>query len=84
MIAERGKVRLSDRIIFGLLAVAVLSSKNLDQTVPDGFFLTYSTKKFFINQWWGKKSEFLDVLVQASLPSVKIDFSNWEQKKDNG
>jgi hypothetical protein len=38
---EHGKLQLSDRIIFGLIAVAVLSPVNRDQKVPDGFHLTY-------------------------------------------
>ena len=33
---ERGKVRLSDRVIFGLLAVTVFSVANKDQRIPDG------------------------------------------------
>ncbi|HWP85984.1 MAG TPA: hypothetical protein VNN17_12380 [Terriglobia bacterium] len=34
---EKGKVRISDRVIFGLLAVAVLSPVNRDQNVPKDY-----------------------------------------------
>jgi hypothetical protein len=39
----RGKVHLSDRVIFGLLAVAVLSKANRDQAIKelDGYFPTF-------------------------------------------
>lgn len=40
-VAGSWRVRLSDRIIFGLLAVAVLSSANTGQEVPDGYHLTF-------------------------------------------
>jgi hypothetical protein len=33
---EKGKVQLSDRVIFGLLGVAVLCPANADQKVPEG------------------------------------------------
>jgi hypothetical protein len=39
LVISDGAVQLSDRIIFGLLAVAVLSSANVDQRVPDGYML---------------------------------------------
>ena len=74
---ERGKVQLSDRMIFGLLAIAVLSEKSISQKVPEGYFLTYSTSKIYINDWWGRKIDFLNILAQETLPSVKVDFSTW-------
>jgi hypothetical protein len=39
---EPGKVRLSDRIIFGLLAVVVGDAHNVDEDAQDGHFLTYN------------------------------------------
>lgn len=36
MSVEKGKVRLSDRVIFGLLALAVFDPNNEDQTIPAG------------------------------------------------
>jgi hypothetical protein len=37
-----GRVRFSDRTIFGLLAVAVFSPVNADQRVPDGYHFTFA------------------------------------------
>ncbi len=78
MEVERGKVRLSDRIIFGLLAVAVLSPVNRDQSVPDGYYLTFGeSAKLVINEWWGRASDFPSIAAQDPMPQVKLDFGSW-------
>jgi hypothetical protein len=54
----RGAIRLSDRIIFGLIVVAV-SPANKDQHVPNGYYLTFGTEeKLIINEWWGSSYRF--------------------------
>ena len=40
----QGAIQLSDRIIFGLIAVAVLSPANKDRRVPDDYYLTLDRK----------------------------------------
>lgn len=80
MFVERGKVRLSDRVIFGLLAVAVVSPANHDQAIKelDGYFLTYGeSPKLMINEWWGRANDFPAIIVQDPTPQVKLDFGNW-------
>jgi len=73
-----GKVRLSDRIIFGLIAVAVLFPKNCDQRVPDGYHLTFGGHTLFsINDWWGRAEEFVAIVSRESLPNVKSEFGKW-------
>lgn len=77
---EKGKVRLSDRIIFGLLAVAVFSPANKDQVDPalDGYYLTYGeSAKMGINEWWGRSNDFPAIAAQDPVPLVKLDFGNW-------
>ena len=78
MLVEKGKVRLSDRIIFGLLAVAVLSPVNRGQSVPEGYHLTFGeSTKILINEWWGRASKFPSIAAQDPTPSVKLDFGDW-------
>jgi len=78
MKVEKGKVRLSDRIIFGLLAVAILSPANKDQSVPDSYYLTFGeSTKLIINDWWGRESDFPSIAAQDPTPLVKFDFGNW-------
>ncbi len=79
MEAERGKIRLSDRIIFGLLAVAVLSPVSKGQKVPEGYFLSYGAHRMPINDWWGRAGDFPGIVAAGpSLPHVKLDFGDWK------
>lgn len=78
MEVRNGIVRLSDRIIFGLLAVAVLSPANVGQQVPDGYHLTYVTTRLPINEWWGRAADFPGIVATHPLPPlVRLDFGDW-------
>lgn len=78
MLIEKGRVRLSDRVIFGLLAVAVLSPANQGQTVPDGYHLTFGGKVvLLINEWWGRAADFAFIVSQEPIPQVTLDFGGW-------
>jgi hypothetical protein len=75
---EKGKIQLSDRVIFGLLACAILSPINSDQTVPDSYFLTYGeSDPLYINEWWGRAGDFDAVIATVKLPQVEMKFGNW-------
>jgi hypothetical protein len=73
-----GRVRFSDRAIFGLLAVAVLSPANADQTVPAGYQLTFGRRpvRLEINDWWGRVVDFPVVAALEPMPRVTLDLSN--------
>jgi hypothetical protein len=78
MQVREGAVQLSDRIIFGLLAVAVLQPANLGQRVPDGYFLSFGDVAVLpINEWWGRASDFQSVADTDPMPRVKLDFTDW-------
>ena len=78
IVIEEGKLRLSDRIIFGLLAVAVLAPENVGQKAPDGHFLKYASEVLLINQWWGRATDFAAVVARHPLPpEVLMDFNTW-------
>ena len=77
LIVEKGKLRLSDRIICGLLVVAILSPVNRDQVVPDGYFLTFGDTRLATNDWRGRGADFLALAAAETLPSVKLDFGDW-------
>jgi len=77
---KSGKVRLSDRVIFGLLAVAVLSPVNADQSLHhDGYHFVFGKKRIRlqINEWWGRHDDFAGVAATEPMPSVKLDFGDW-------
>ncbi len=77
MLIEQGRVRLSDRVIFGLLVVAVLSPVNIDQRVPNGYYLSLGRQSFPINDWWGRQADFLAVAARERLPSTTLSFGEW-------
>lgn len=71
--------QMSDRIIFGLLAVAVLSPVNRDQSVPASYCLTYGQRRLPISEWWGRAGDFPAVIASDTVvPKIKMDFSNWK------
>ncbi len=75
---EEGKVKLSDRTIFGLIAVAVLCPVNIGQSTPDGYYLTFGElKTMIINEWWGRATDFPAISALAPMPLVKLDFGDW-------
>lgn len=77
LLVEKGKVRLSDRIIFALLAVAVLSPVNRGQSVPDSYYLTLGNARLQINEWWGRAADFPAIVAREQLPNVTLDFGDW-------
>lgn len=78
VISKGGGMQLSDRVIFGLLAVAVLSPVNKDQRVPDGYHLTFGrSARLMINEWWGRVGDFPAIAALEPMPLVKLDFSSW-------
>ncbi len=77
MRVEKGKVQMSDRVIFGLLTVAVMSPINRDQRVPDGYYLTFSQTKLPINEWWGRAADFGPIVAMDPVPKVTLDFNDW-------
>jgi hypothetical protein len=75
----QGRVQLSDRIIFGLLAVAVLSPSNVSEEIPEGYYLRYGRlDPLMITEWWGRASDFADILaLEPPPPQVTLDFGDW-------
>jgi hypothetical protein len=79
LVEKAGKMRLSDRTIFGLLAVAVLSEANVDQTIPDRYTLSYGHGTVMrIHEWWGRAGDFVSTVATDPPPGpVKLDFGEW-------
>ncbi|VEA63162.1 Uncharacterised protein [Serratia plymuthica] len=77
IIASAGKIRLSDRTIFGLLAIAVLCPLNSGLRVPDGYHLTFAGEVLMINDWWGRATDFKQLAEKQNLISVKLDLETW-------
>ncbi|MBY4210780.1 hypothetical protein HQO42_05275 [Rhodococcus fascians] len=81
IIVERGVVRLPWNTIFGLLAVAVVQEENGDQRVRDDQWLSWGvpTMRFEINDWWGRKDDFLAKLETQPRPSLTLNWAEWTE-----
>lgn len=72
-----GSVRISDRTIFGLIAIAVASPTNADQQAAPGDYLTFDGRfRFDINDHWGQRGAFEDALAQVILPSILLNLGD--------
>lgn len=79
---QPGKLRLSDRFIFALVAVAVFAPVNRGEATPalDGYYLTFSGEHILpINDWWGRAADFEELSATVPLPAVEFDFGDWTQ-----
>lgn len=75
---SNGRVRLSDRVIFGLIAVAVLAPANADKRGLDGYHLTLGDAHTLpINDWWGRAEDFLSIAKTCAIPLVTLEFADW-------
>lgn len=78
MTFERGKVGLSDRIIFALVATAVVAPVNSTLHTVGPHYLTYGASgPFPISEWWGRADDFMVIIGTEKLPDVTLDFANW-------
>ena len=75
-------VHLSDRIIYGMAAVALLAPVNVGQVLQGSLHLTWGSMSGDIsvrldNGWWGRAAEFAAITaMDRNRTSVTIDFSN--------
>lgn len=77
MVVTPEAVRLSDRMIFALLAVAVLHPINSSLRSTGDYFLTFgASQRFPINEWWGRNTDFLDAISTTKLPLVIFNPAN--------
>lgn len=75
---HNGCVALSDRIVFGLISVAVLAKIQENRETPEGCFLTFgSSATLMINDWWGRANDFPAIAALEPIPLVTLDFGDW-------
>jgi hypothetical protein len=75
-------VRLSDRSIYGMAAVALLSPANVGQALQGSLHLTWTSIASDIqvrldNGWWGRADDFAAITaMDRNRISLTVDFSN--------
>lgn len=80
MIAMRGKLAISDRMIYALLGIAVFNPINIGQIVPPGYSLLIgSLHHFDIGRWWGQRDLVSKICTIESPSTLRIDFNEWNE-----
>lgn len=74
-------VRLSDRIIYGMAAVALLSPANVGQDLDDAYLIYKSVSSDITvqldNGWWGRVADLAAITaMDRKRTSLTLDFSN--------
>jgi hypothetical protein len=68
---------MPDRLIWALLAVAVLSSVNAGTKTTGTYFLSLGDERreerFVISDWWGRETDFRPVADRYNTTRVKLD-----------
>jgi hypothetical protein len=68
-------IQPSDRVIFGLLAVAVLSPQNREEQIDGSYYLSFgASAEMTINEWWGRANDFPAVAATDPSPMVRMIF----------
>lgn len=75
-------LRLSDRIIFAMLATVVSAKQNVRELIPASHYLTIGTHPpSHIHEWWGRKDEMLQISNCYPTPLITYDFSIWQKAR---
>ncbi|NTI22029.1 hypothetical protein G6M87_09155 [Rhizobium rhizogenes] len=70
------KLMLSDRMLFGMIAIAIVAPENASQKATDGHYLTFDGGRSMpINDWWGRRDDMLAIVRSVELSTVHMDFS---------
>jgi len=78
---EPGKVRLSDCMIFALLAIAVTCPVNENLHAPDTNFLSFNGVEFLINDLWGRREYFVSAIQTLNMPSITLNLGKLSELK---
>jgi hypothetical protein len=69
----KGHLGLPDYLPFGLFGVAVSHPANSDQRVPDGVYLSIAHERFEINEWWGRRDEWVEAAERNNPVKVVLE-----------
>lgn len=77
--AKDGILHMPASLIHGLIAAVVLCPENTDQTVPDNHILDVRGLPIKLNDLWGKKIEFEELLAAMFAAEGQECVKVWEQ-----
>lgn len=69
-----GSVQMPDRVVWALIAVAVLSKVNASLRSSGGSYFSLGDERFLVAEWWGREDEFRSIAARFnSGPRVTIE-----------
>jgi hypothetical protein len=68
-----GELHMPDRVIWALLAVAVLSYVSKGQATTGTYYLSLGDEKFPLKEWWGREDDFRPIAAKYNKTRVKFD-----------
>lgn len=73
-IANDGKVQVTSGLVLGLLGCAVFSPENKGEKIPPGYQLTWYQHTFFIENWWGWRDHFREMISIVQSAQTELDY----------
>lgn len=74
-----GRLWLRASAALGLLGIAVFSTENKDEQIPDSYHLGWKQHVLHVSGWWGWHSHFRDIVARSPIPSGPLDFAEeWD------
>lgn len=69
----KGELHMPDRVVWALLAVAVLAKVNRGERSTGSYYLSLGTEQFQVCDWWGREDDFRPVADRYNTTRVKLD-----------
>lgn len=73
MALGEGILNILDSLCMGLVAAAVLSPENRDQTTTPGHWFSLGGVQYSLNEWWGRAEDFRPIAASHNLVRVKLE-----------
>jgi len=80
-----GRLWLRASAALGLLAISVFSPVNKGEQIPGSYHLGWQQQIFHVVGWWGWRDHFREIVTNAHVPRVALDFSpEWDSWRPVG
>ena len=72
-VLAEGRLHMPDRVVWALLALAVLSRVNAGERSDGEYYMSLGDERFIIAQWWGREADFRPIAERYNTVRVKLE-----------